>query len=87
MITCVSLVVTLVADFALIPAYGVNGAGAASSLAYVVHLAAALYAYRWLSGQPALGALIPRPSDLALYTDAVRGLLKRPGSPRLQAEP
>ena len=85
-ITCASLVVTLVAGFVLIPAYGVNGAATASSLAYVVHLGAALYAYRRLSGQPALDALLPRASDWALYTDAIRGLMRRTAAPPLQVE-
>jgi O-antigen/teichoic acid export membrane protein len=86
MITCVSLAVTLIAGFALIPAYGVNGAAASSSLAYAVHLVAALYAYQRLSGQPALSAIVPRPSDVALYTDALHGLLRRGGARQLQAE-
>lgn len=80
MITCVSLVVTLVASFALIPPFGVNGAAVASSLAYGVHFVAALVAYRALSGRPALEAVLPRLSDAELYADAVRGMLaKLPG--------
>jgi len=77
MITLVSLVVTVVALFALVPPFGVNGAAAASSLAYAAHFAAALFAYRQISGQPALEAVLPRPSDVHLYTDAVRGVLAR----------
>ncbi len=77
MITAVSLVVTVAANFALVPAFGVNGAAAASSLAYAAHFAPALFAYRRLSGQPVLGAVLPRPSDIGLYTDAARGVLAR----------
>ncbi len=77
LITLVSLVVTVVALFALVPPYGVNGAAAASSLAYAAHFAAALFAYRRISDQPALEAVLPRPSDVHLYTDAVRGVLAR----------
>lgn len=77
MITGVSLVVTLVANFALVPAFGVNGAAAASSLAYAAHFAAALYAYGRLSGNPPLDAVLPRPSDASLYFDAARGMLAR----------
>jgi O-antigen/teichoic acid export membrane protein len=84
-ITLVSLVVTVVALFALVPAYGVNGAAAASSLAYIAHFAAALYAYRRVSGQPALDALLPRPSDARLYVDAARGVLSRLGRRRIEA--
>lgn len=77
MITCVSLVVTLVACFALIPPFGVNGAAAASSLAYGTHFIAALVAYRALSGRSALEAVLPRASDAELYADAARGLIAR----------
>ncbi len=75
MITTASLVVTLVALVALVPPFGVNGAAAASSIAYAAHLGAALYAYRRISGQPVLEAVIPRPSDARLYTDALRGVI------------
>jgi O-antigen/teichoic acid export membrane protein len=85
-ITAVSLVVTLIADFALIPAFGVNGAAGASSLAYVAHFCAALYAYRRLSGQPVLGAVLPRAADARLYADAIRGVAARiAGRPPVEA--
>ncbi|MEX2247617.1 MAG: oligosaccharide flippase family protein [Dehalococcoidia bacterium] len=84
-ITAVSLVVTLVADFALIPVFGVNGAAAASSLAYGAHFAAALYAYGRISGQPVLEAVIPRPADGRLYGDALRGALARISRGRAEA--
>ncbi len=77
MITMSSLVVTVAADLALVPAFGVEGAAAASSLAYGAHLAAALYAYRRIAGRPALEALVPRPSDARLYADAVRSVIAR----------
>jgi len=83
-ITGVGLVVTIAADLALIPWLGVNGAAVASSLAYITHLAAALFAYRRISGQPALEALLPRPRDARLYADALRGLRARvSGGPQL----
>lgn len=85
MITVASLVVTIGALFVLVPAYGVSGAAAASSLAYGAHLCAALYAYRRISGQSPVEALLPRPSDLHLYTDALRGALARvTGRPQLE---
>ena len=77
MITMVSLVVTLVALIALVPVFGVNGAAAASSIAYAAHFAAALYAYRRISGQSVLEAIVPRPSDVRLYTDALRSVIAR----------
>lgn len=76
-ITLVSLAVTVVALLALVPAFGVKGAAAASSIAYVAHFAAAVYAYRRISGAPALEAVLPRPSDAHLYVDALRGVLAR----------
>lgn len=72
MVTAASLVVTLIALLVLVPAYGINGAAVASSLAYATHFAAALYAYHRISGQPALDAVIPRASDIHLYTDTLR---------------
>ena len=77
MITTASLVVTLIALIALVPPFGVNGAAAASSIAYGAHFAAALYAYRRISGQPVLEAIVPRPSDARLYTDALRDVIAR----------
>lgn len=87
LITCVALAVTLVADSVLIPRYGVNGAALGSSLAYGAHFIAALVAYQRLSGRPALDAVLFRRSDARLYSDAVRGLLKRlPGRTPLAPE-
>jgi O-antigen/teichoic acid export membrane protein len=76
-ITAISLAVTLGADLALIPAFGVEGAAAAASMGYVVHLCAALVAYRAISGRPALDAVLPRLSDIELYADALRGMRNR----------
>ena len=78
-ITVVSLVVTTVTLFALVPAFGVNGAALASSLAYCAHFAAALYAYRRLSGEPLRDVLIPERGDVRLYVEAWRGLVSRGG--------
>lgn len=77
LITCVSLAVTVIALLVLVPLYGVNGAAGASSLAYGAHLCAALYAYRRISGQPALAAVLPHPADAHLYIDGARGVLAR----------
>jgi O-antigen/teichoic acid export membrane protein len=76
-ITLVSLAVTVVALLALVPAFGVKGAAAASSMAYAAHFAAALYAYSRISGAPVLDAVLPHPSDAHLYTDALRGVIAR----------
>ena len=73
----VALVVTLAADIALIPAFGVSGAAAASSIAYGVHFAGALFAYQRISGRPALDAVLPRLDDAQLYGDALRSVRDR----------
>jgi O-antigen/teichoic acid export membrane protein len=76
-ITLAALVVTLVADLALVPPFGVNGAAAASSIAYCAHLCVALYAYRRISGRSVREAVLPVLSDAQLYVDAARDVLAR----------
>jgi O-antigen/teichoic acid export membrane protein len=71
-ITAVALVVTLAADFALIPVLDVTGAAIASSIAYVAHFVLSLVAYRSLSGGSIAEALFVRPDDLRRYLDAAR---------------
>jgi O-antigen/teichoic acid export membrane protein len=84
-ITVISLVVTLVANLALVPWLDVNGAAIASSLAYAAHFAAALIAYGWISGRSPLRALLPDRGDADLYRDAWRSFTARLG--RRSAEP
>ena len=72
LITVASLVVTLAADFALIPPFGVTGAAIASSLAYSVHFALSLEAYRRLSGGSAWEAVVIRGEDIRRYLEAAR---------------
>ncbi len=87
MITGASLAVTLGALFALVPAYGVNGAAAASSLAYGAHFCAALVAYRLISGQSPWALLLPRRSDARIYTDAAHDVWGRiAGRRRIDAQ-
>jgi O-antigen/teichoic acid export membrane protein len=74
LITVGALGVTLVADFALIPAFGVPGAAIASSLAYGVHFALSLAAYRRLSGGSIREAVLVQGDDLRRYVDAARRL-------------
>lgn len=77
LIAMVALGGTLVFDVLLIPRFGINGAAAASSIAYVMSLVLALGYYQRLSGNSALDCLLPRPSDLGLYFDLVRRALRR----------
>lgn len=72
LITVASLVVTVIADFVLIPPFGVPGAAIASSLAYGAHFALSLVAYRQLSGGSVWGAVVVRGEDLRHYVEAAR---------------
>lgn len=83
-ITIASLVVTVAADLALIPPFGVSGAAVASSLAYASHLVLSAVAYRTISGRSALAALLPARADIGLYRAVLRSTAARL---RLAAEP
>ena len=76
-IAFVTLLVTIVADLALIPPFEVAGAAAASSLAYCCSLALSLLAYRRISGGSIADAVLPRLSDRPYYVDGVQSLLGR----------
>ncbi len=76
-ITVASLVVTIAADLALIPIFGVPGAAAASSLAYTTSLVLSLAAYQRLSGRSAWRTLAINAGDLRLYLLAARFVLTR----------
>lgn len=84
-ITIATVALTVVLDLVLIPPFGVAGAAAASSGAYTLSLVLSLWAYRRLSGQPVWEAVVMRPDDIRLYTEAartVRGRYVSPGGPR-----
>lgn len=76
-IALATLVATIPTDIVLISLFGVPGAAAGTSLGYGLSLALSAIAYRRLSGNPVLEALLPRRSDVALYLDAARSLLRR----------
>ena len=84
-IALVALAVTIGADLILIPIFGVPGAAAGASLAYVVSLVLTALAYRRLSGGSISEALLPRTADLALYLDVARTVLQRLPGRRVQA--
>ncbi|HEX5139406.1 MAG TPA: oligosaccharide flippase family protein [Dehalococcoidia bacterium] len=73
----VTLIVTVVGDLILIPAFEVSGAAAAASFAYGVSLALTALAYRRLSGGSVGDTLLPRRDDIALYVDGLRSLRGR----------
>lgn len=76
-IAFVTLVITVVADLLLIPAFEVSGAAAASSFAYCCSLALSAVAYRRISGGSISQALLPRPGDAIYYADGLRSLAGR----------
>lgn len=71
------LVVNLVANVALIPEFGMNGAALASTISYTVTAAIMLALYRRLSGQGLRQTLLVRRSDVTRAWNAVRGLRAR----------
>jgi O-antigen/teichoic acid export membrane protein len=77
-----TLGVTITLDFVLIPQYGINGAAAASSIAYAASLAFILYFYRRLSSGNILECLVPQPRDAQLYLNLGRRLIDRVASAR-----
>jgi O-antigen/teichoic acid export membrane protein len=72
--TFIALGVTVALDLALIPAFGIEGAAIASSIAYTISLGSTLYWYKKVSGRGVWEALIVRPSDRSLYFDFLRRL-------------
>jgi Na+-driven multidrug efflux pump len=76
-ISLVTLGITLGLDLALIPLLDVSGAAIASTLAYMTNLALTLIAYRRLSGGSVFEAVMPRPSDVALFVEGARSAVTR----------
>ena len=73
LVALLTLGVTLSLDAVLIPEYGVDGAAAASSVAYTSSMVLTLYFYRRISSRNVWECVLPRPGDAALYA----GLAKR----------
>ncbi len=74
-VTVVALVVTLAADFILIPPFDLTGAAIASSLAYLTHFGLLLVAYARFSGNSLLDAVIIQRNDVRSLIEAARGRL------------
>ncbi len=68
----VTLGFTLALDAVLIPRFGVDGAAAASSVAYAASLVLSLYFYRRISSGGVWACVLPSLGDAALYTGLVR---------------
>jgi O-antigen/teichoic acid export membrane protein len=76
-ITIAVLAATVLFDLALIPAFGVAGAAAASSIAYSLSLVFSLAVYSRMSGRGVWEAVLVQGSDLQMYLDAARSLRAR----------
>ena len=75
--TFIALGATIILDMALIPALEVPGAAIASSIAYVLSLAATLFWYRRVSGGTIWEALVVHPGDRRFYGELWRRLRVR----------
>lgn len=76
--SAVALIVTLVANFLLIPRFGIVGAALASTLAYTTQTVLLLGIYRRISGVSWRDLLLPRRDDLTLYRRFVTRREARP---------
>lgn len=77
----VSLLLTVVLDVSLIPAFGAEGAAAASTLAYAARAVLMVYLYTRLAGVPARAVLLPRLGDAGTIWSSLVRALRRPSSP------
>lgn len=71
-----SLLVSVLLCMALIPAYGLKGAAAATSASYASNFLVMLFFFRRISGVPIGGLFLPRRGDLRYYADLARKALK-----------
>ena len=77
LVLVVGLALNIAANLVLIPAYGIRGAAAASSLSYFATAAMTLVVFRRLSGRGLLETLVIRRSDLMALVAAGRALVAR----------
>jgi O-antigen/teichoic acid export membrane protein len=75
-----TLVIAIVGDVILLPPFEVEGAAAASSIAYAASLVLTALAYRRLSGASVAEALLPRWSDAPRYAAGIRSLASHVGA-------
>jgi O-antigen/teichoic acid export membrane protein len=71
------LIVNILANLVLIPAYGIQGAATASSFSYLVTAVLSLVVFQRLSGRGWLETLVIRPSDIRALGRAGRALYER----------
>jgi hypothetical protein len=76
-IAVANLAITTPVTVALLALWGVPGAAIGTSFGYILMLAMTAYAYARISGNAVYDALMPRRSDVRLYTDAVLNTSRR----------
>jgi O-antigen/teichoic acid export membrane protein len=86
-IALATFIATVPTDIVLIQFFGVPGAAAGTSLGYCLSLTLTAIAYRRLSGNAILDALLPRRSDASIYLDGLRTLRRRVLRPRAADAP
>jgi len=77
LILVAGLALNIGANLFLIPAYGIRGAAAASSLSYIVTAALTLVVFHRLSDRGLRETLIIRPADIQALMAATRALIDR----------
>lgn len=82
-----ALAVNLPLLFWLVPSYGIVGASAATSAAYIVQTCIVLHFFVRETGRSLHQCLLPRPSDAALVRGIARDLLSRTGRPGSDRRP
>lgn len=73
--SCYSLVATVVLDLVLIPAFGLAGAAAATTLAYGLHAAICFHAFRQLTGATTREIALLEGRDLRDVVELIRGIV------------
>lgn len=67
----VAFVISIILDLILIPRFGIVGAAAASSIAYIINTLVIVYWFRRITGCHLRELLFPHLSDIALYRQAI----------------
>lgn len=72
-----SFATAVILNFILIPAYGLPGAAAATSISYFANAAAMVYFFRKISGARISGIFIPERKDAEFYLSRLLSVFKR----------
>jgi len=67
------VVANVIGNIVLVPMYGLRGAAAATSIAYILHLILGMFVYNWLTGNNWYDTIFLKGSDI----QAIRSVLKK----------